>query len=285
MKDMSILINKKIINKETHEIRRVVEIDEINRKIIFVPDNDPASKPAYMAAASYDRRWTLYEEPAISVSDAPIKNNEDTASEIAPSDEPMKMSETVKALEDIFDKLNAIYFKGKLPKPVITVQTTPKAYGHCSTKKIWKSASESMYEINLGAEYINRPKEQTCCTLLHEMVHLFCNETGIRDTCQNGRYHNKVFAQQCEARDLAVEYDRANGHAYTSPTDTFKQKISDAGIDLSVRFAHIMPKIKETPSRNKAHRYVCLICGQEVRSTSELSLICGHCEVPMDRAE
>ena len=38
---------------------------------------------------------------------------------------------------------------------------------------------------------------------------------------------------------------------------------------------------KAKAERQKAHKYVCPICGQEVRSTSELSLICGVCEVPM----
>lgn len=92
---------------------------------------------------------------------------------------------------------------------------------------------------------------------------------------------NKAFSTECEARDLVVEYDRANGYAHTSPTDAFKQKIAEAGIDLTVRFARIMPKAKAKAERQKAHRYVCPICGQEVRSTSDLSLICGVCEVPM----
>lgn len=323
MKDMSIIANKKIVNKETNEVRLVVQIDEENRKIYSVPVNALDAEPSVMAAASYDRRWTLYEEPvakaaaetddllgdedddllgpdeAPSAEETPVEETpaEETPVEDKPeapkkphakkADEPadpaeaMRMSETIKALEDIFDKLNAIYFEGKLPKPVITVQTTPKAYGHCSTKKIWKSENEGMYEINLGAEFINRPKEQTCATLLHEMVHLYCNENDIRDTCQNGRYHNKAFSTECEARDLVVEYDRANGYAHTSPTDAFKQKIAEAGIDLTVRFARIMPKAKAKAERQKAHRYVCPICGQEVRSTSDLSLICGVCEVPM----
>lgn len=318
MKDMSIIANKKIVNKETNEVRLVVQIDEENRKIYSVPVNEPDAEPSVMAAASYDRRWTLYEEPVteaaaetddllgdedddllgpdevpsaeeIPAEETPVedKPEEPKKPRAKKADEPvdpaeaMRMSETIKSLEDIFDKLNAIYFEGKLPKPVITVQTTPKAYGHCSTKKIWKSENEGMYEINLGAEFINRPKEQTCATLLHEMVHLYCNENDIRDTCQNGRYHNKAFSTECEARDLVVEYDRANGYAHTSPTDAFKQKIAEAGIDLTVRFARIMPKAKAKAERQKAHRYVCPICGQEVRSTSDLSLICGVCEVPM----
>lgn len=304
MKDMTIIVNKKIVNKETNEVRLVVKIDEENRKIYSVPAAEPTAEPAIMAAATYDRRWKLYEEPVAPETSAAAEPEEPkpeapaaakpeepkpAAKKIEEADadptDPMKMSETVKALEGIFDKLNVIYFEGKLPRPVITVQTTPKAYGHCSTKKIWRADNEGMYEINLGAEFINRPKEQTCCTLLHEMVHLFCNENEINDTCQHGRYHNKAFMAECEARDMIVEYDRANGYAHTSPTDAFKQKLAEAGVDLTVRFARVMPKAKAKAEREKAHKYVCPICSQEVRTTSELSLICGVCEVPMARED
>nr|DAH15917.1 MAG TPA: SprT-like family [Bacteriophage sp.] len=285
MKDMTIIENKKIVNKETNEVRKVVEIDEVNRKIFSVPVDEPDAEPTCMAAATYDRRWGLYEEPETETAAEPETEESKTETAAEDKPEPMKMSETITALENIFDKLNALYFEGALPRPVITVQTTPKAYGHCSTKKIWKSENEGMYEINLGAEFINRPKESTCATLLHEMVHLYCTENELADTCQNGRYHNKTFKAECEARDLAVEYDRANGYAHTAPTDAFKAKLAEAGIDLSVRFARIMQKTKAKAEREKAHRYVCPICGQEVRTTAELSLICGHCNVNMDRLD
>ena len=314
MKDMTIIANKKIVSKESGEVRLVVKIDEENRKIFSVPAAEPAAEPTVMAAATYDRRWTIYEEPAVPEADDLLGDNEagkpaetgdapEEKPEGEPADEPkpdkkakksaeadpadpMKMSETIAALEDIFDKLNAIYFEGKLPKPVITVQTTPKAYGHCSTKKIWKAGeAEGMYEINLGAEYINREKEQTCATLLHEMVHLYCNENEISETCQKGRYHNKTFKAECEARNLEVEYDRANGYSHTIATEAFKAKLTEAGVDLTVRFARIMPKAKAKAERAKAHAYVCPICGQAVRTTGDLSLICGVCEVPMSRAD
>ena len=314
MKDMTIIANKKIVSKESGEVRLVVKIDEENRKIFSVPAAEPAAEPTIMAAATYDRRWTIYEEPAVPEADDLLGDNEagkpaetgdapEEKPEGEPADEPkpdkkakksaeadpadpMKMSETIAALEDIFDKLNAIYFEGKLPKPGITVQTTPKAYGHCSTKKIWKAGeAEGMYEINLGAEYINREKEQTCATLLHEMVHLYCNENEISETCQKGRYHNKTFKAECEARNLEVEYDRANGYSHTIATEAFKAKLTEAGVDLTVRFARIMPKAKAKAERAKAHAYVCPICGQAVRTTGDLSLICGVCEVPMSRAD
>lgn len=298
MKDMTIIDKKKIVNKETNEVRFVKEIDEVNRKIYSVPIDQLDAEPTCMAAASYDRRWTLYVEPIVEETpvpeDKPVEETpkpEKKAKKTKPADtdkqpdDPMKMGETITALEGIFDKLNAIYFEGKLPRPVITVQTTPKFYGHCTTKRVWKSEAEAMYEINLGAEFINRPKESTCCTLLHEMVHLYCVDNGITDTCQNGRYHNKTFKAECEARDLEVDYDRTNGYAYTKPTDAFKAKLADAGIDLTVRFARVMPKAKQKTERAPAHKYICPCCGQKLSTTAELFLICGICECTMDRVD
>ena len=63
MKDMTTVLNKKIVNKETNEVRLVVKIDEENRKIFSVPAGEPTAEPTCMAAASYDRRWRLCEEP------------------------------------------------------------------------------------------------------------------------------------------------------------------------------------------------------------------------------
>lgn len=278
MKDMTIIDGKKIVNKEINEVRKVVRIDEENRKIFSVPANEPDAEPSVMAAATYDRRWTIYEEPE---TEAPATEAETPAAE----EVPMNMSDVVAKLEALFDLLNMAYFDGILPRPVITVQSTPKYYGHCSTKKIWKSENDARYEINIGAEYLNRPSADTAATMCHEMVHLYCLEQEIADTCQKGRYHNKTFKVECEDRDLEVGYDRANGYTHTTPTEAFKKTLEDAGFVLEVPFARIPPKAKAKAEREKAHKYVCPICGQEVKTTAELSLICGVCKVPMERVD
>ena len=137
MKDMSIIANKKIINKETNEVRLVVSIDEENRKIHSVPVDEPNAEPSIMAAASYDRRWKLYEEPEAEVSE--------TAEPEVNHDEPMKMSDVVTKLESLFDILNRVYFDNALPKPVITVQSTATAllrrFGRARTTVSTKSTS------------------------------------------------------------------------------------------------------------------------------------------------
>lgn len=200
---------------------------------------------------------------------------------------PMTMSAVITALEDLFDKLNALYYEGKLPKPVITVQSTPRAYGHCSTKKVWTGEDSERYEINIGAEFLDRPMEETAATLNHEMVHLYCLVNEIQDTCQNGRYHNKTFKEEAENRDLHIEYNRTVGYSITSPTEAFTDKLKKSGFDMSINFSREKPQGKgdsntEGSKRAKPNKYVCPCCGQTVRSTATLHLICADCDERME---
>ena len=101
---MTTVLNKKIVNKETNEVRLVVKIDEENRKIFSVPASEPTAEPTGMAAASYDRRWRLCEEPAaeeqVTETAAEPQTEEPKTEEPATEDrrEPRKMSETITAL-------------------------------------------------------------------------------------------------------------------------------------------------------------------------------------------
>lgn len=103
----------------------------------------------------------------------------------------------ISCLEELFQKFNDKFYAGKLEQPIITVSpdTTGGAYGWCTAWKAWKddvesSADEGYYEINLCAEHLNRPFEQICGTLLHEMVHLYNLYEGVQDTSRGGTYHN-----------------------------------------------------------------------------------------------
>jgi len=201
----------------------------------------------------------------------------------------LSLSEIINKLENLFDLLNRLYFENALPRSVVTVQSTPRAYGHCSGKKIWNGKAEDenkgQYEINIGAEYLDRPSENTAAIMLHEMVHLYCRENSLAETCQNGRYHNKLFKQECESRGLIIKYDRTNGYSTTSPSDGFIESLRANGYVLEVPFArHTLVIEKRKALRVKAHKYICPDCGQEVKTTQELSLICGICDITMERA-
>lgn len=211
------------------------------------------------------------------------------------------MSSTITKLEAVFDALNDEFFGGKLPKPMLTIQSTPRAYGHCSTKKIWVAGEDGRYEINIGAEYLSRPTENTCATLLHEMVHLYCLENDIKDTSQGGRYHNGNFKKEAEARQLSISYDSTIGWSVTAPTDAFRETLTRLGISWQIDFARELPVSRRAkgpmpgaadpndpnanpdPEKPKYKGYHCPQCGQTIRTTKELFLMCGLCKVDMER--
>ena len=68
----------------------------------------------------------------------------------------------------------------------------PKA-GHYTTWDAWRQDEKGYREINLGAESLSRPIENTIATLIHEMTHHYCAMAGIKDTSRGGTYHNKKF--------------------------------------------------------------------------------------------
>ena len=131
----------------------------------------------------------------------------------------VKTSRAAGQLEKMFRELNKHYFAGKLPEPIISLKKTPSAYGHITCSKVWQAGGENKYEINISSATLDRPIEETASTLLHEMVHECCMETGIKDTSNNGVYHNRRFKEQAEAHGLTVDHHEKYGWTITSPSE------------------------------------------------------------------
>ena len=151
----------------------------------------------------------------------------------------VSLKPVIAELEDLFSKFNARFFADKLEKPVITVSPdhTRGAYGWCTGWKAWQDGTKEggYYEINLCAEYLNRPFEETCGTLLHEMVHLQNLQDGIQDTSRSGTYHNKKFKETAEAHGLTVEKGEKYGwHKTTLSPEAleFVQSLGKQGFTL-----------------------------------------------------
>lgn len=103
-------------------------------------------------------------------------------------------------LHTAFKLINKKYFNNELPLPAITIQSSGKrlSMGWCTVNEVWrdKEGKVKMYEINLGAEYINVSFEETMDTLMHEMVHLYNLVKKVQDVSRNGTYHNKRFLER-----------------------------------------------------------------------------------------
>lgn len=195
-------------------------------------------------------------------------------------------------LNKIFAALNATYFENALAKPVITIQSTPRAYGHVSVVKVWHSDEEERHELNIGAGTLNRPIENVVATMLHEMVHLYCMQNGIKDTSRGLTYHNKNFKREAEKRDLHIEHDPRIGWSCTEPTPALVEWCINQQLD-EIRVCR-MDAIRTVPPAggtngsptsdprppkkpSSTRKYICPCCGSSVRATRDIKLICGEC--------
>jgi len=149
------------------------------------------------------------------------------------------LKSVIEELENLFSKFNVRFFESKLEKPVITVSPdhTSGAYGWCTGWKAWQDGRKEggFYEINLCAEYLNRAFEETCETLLHEMVHLQNLQDGVQDTSRSGTYHNRKFKEAAEAHGLTVEKSEKYGWYKTTLNPealAFVQSLGQNGFSL-----------------------------------------------------
>lgn len=111
----------------------------------------------------------------------------------------------IKELERFFAHFNRKLYKGKLPQPVITIQTAGrKPYLGWFRADSWKDKKKEVPEINITAEEMNRAPEAILETLIHEMVHLDNWMNNIKDVSSN-QYHNKNFLRGCEEVNLICE--------------------------------------------------------------------------------
>lgn len=198
-------------------------------------------------------------------------------------------------LNRIFDLLNEQYFENTLSRPTITIQSTPKAYGHFSLRDdTWISKTGATHEINIGAGTLSRPIENVVATLLHEMVHYYNHVNGVQDTSRGNTYHNKRFRECAEAHGLTVEHHPTYGWSITSPgdslldfclynglTDILLNRNEQYGVRVPVGGAYSgtgnTPPLKPSSTR----KYICPCCGNSVRATKAVNIGCLDCNVQM----
>lgn len=201
----------------------------------------------------------------------------------------MTISQATKFLEDAFDALNKEYFEGALPKPIITIQTSPKAYGHFTVHEVWQDRQRKVtaHEINISAEALDRPIAKTIATLVHEMVHYYCHLNNIQDTSRGSTYHNKRFKEESEKRGLLIDYDPRIGWSITQPAPALKSFCTSQHWrnKLTISRTGGMGADDPKPKRpSSTRKYVCPCCGMSVRATRDVSIMCMECEKAMEKA-
>ena len=202
-----------------------------------------------------------------------------------------KMSRAVSQLEHIFSNLNTDFFCGELPVPIITVQSKPGTYGHSSVAKVWQKHDTRTYELNIAAEVLNYPIEETIDTMLHEMVHIYCREHGIKEVSRGGKYHNGRFREIAEAHGLTCFRQGQYGWNTRPGDNLIEYALSKGWSEIRIGRATLPPLVRigaggpaqaggqpeggKRPSSTR--KLVCPCCGQSVRATKKVNIICGDC--------
>lgn len=200
----------------------------------------------------------------------------------------MTISQAVKFLEDAFDALNKQYFEGALTRPIITIQTSPRAYGHFTTSEVWRDGQRkrSFHEINISAEALDRPIANTIATLVHEMVHYYCSEQGIQDTSRGNTYHNRRFKEEAEKRGLVIDYNDKIGWSVTQPSKALRSFCASQHWRNKLTIARCGTFGGKDPAPKKptsTRKYACPDCGLSVRATKDVDVICAGCGVHLKK--
>lgn len=202
-------------------------------------------------------------------------------------------------LEYGFEVLNKVYFNNELPPVVITIMSSPKTYGHFTVGKVWKADESHLNEINISAEHLDRPIQNVMATLQHELIHYYCQLNNIADTSQSGRYYNKFFRKEAEARGLIISYAKYIGYSITQPSQEFIEVIQTHGIEKPMEINRdgiwaitgiggngsgddgkggTDGKGVQTGKRKTSTRkYKCPCCGNSFRATKDIRVLCMDC--------
>lgn len=199
----------------------------------------------------------------------------------------------IHAFEKSFQLANKKFYNGELEAPVITIQQGAKerAYGWVSLQKVWHEEKGGEYrELNISAEYLQRGFAEVSTTLLHEMVHIRNMMDGVQDTARRGIRHNQKFADTGAAHGMEPykgdDFDKAGWRVkMTEETEAWTvENFKDLQAALTM-YRDVAKKGEKKKTASRVLKYVCPCCGQSVRATKEIYLICGACKEDMTLEE
>lgn len=192
------------------------------------------------------------------------------------------ISKYIRNAEKLYDFLNGEYFNSELTRPVIFINedTTKGAYGWYTPFESWEGKENKYKEIVITADYLDQ--NDWTGTLLHEMVHQYNWEIRkVQDTSRSGTYHNSEFKKGAIEHGLKCEKTQKYGWSKTELTEETKRKIEKFLGESKITIHRNKPK-QRTKSRNShSIKYICPICGQTIRSTKPVFILCGICNEEM----
>lgn len=93
----------------------------------------------------------------------------------------------------------------------------PRSWGTRKSGEGDEGETRTVYgEILLAGESLERGAVGTLGTLLHELVHAYCDANEVKDTSNGNRYHNTKFKEKAEEFGLEIEKANTIGWSVTT---------------------------------------------------------------------
>lgn len=198
--------------------------------------------------------------------------------------------EAIQYLGKLYDFLDEKFFESALSKnkPVITVYPDErnKALGWFVLGEVWRRDGEERgaTEINIVASTMRLSPHEIAAVLLHEMVHQYCYDNKFKDCSRSGQYHNKLFKRIAESHGLTVDFNSKIGYAITGLTLESRATIGEFVKDEKFLYRESVRKGQRVKS-SSTRKYVCPVCGQSVRATKAVNIMCADCDEKMVEEE
>lgn len=143
-------------------------------------------------------------------------------------------------------------------------------HGHFFPNSWTTSDGETVHEIVLSGESLERGAVPTLGTLLHELAHAYNHENEIKDVSDGGRYHNKDFRNTAERMGLSIEKaDRIGFSVTTVPAETVSKwgaEINDLERSLKT-WRRSVTELAAAKKTSKKYTMVCYSCNDPVVTT------------------
>ena len=202
-------------------------------------------------------------------------------------------------LQKAYDFFNEKLFGNELPEAVITLSgEARKAYGyfrhqcfHDETKNAegnTPDAAPTWDEIALNPfQMRGRTNEETLSTLVHEMVHLWQHHFGKPKKV----HHDKQWAFKMEELGLMPSSTGAEGGKrtgmrvshYIIDGGLYSEVVKD--VPVTVDFSAFKMTLSGKTGKKYYFKYECPECEATARAKKDANLICGSCNVKMEKEE
>ena len=170
----------------------------------------------------------------------------------------------------------------KRPRVVIAVSSRRTLSLGWYSPNRWGGKRDAIDEIAILPGTTSAGIHETSNTLVHELAHFVNEALEIRDTCRDGRYHNRRFKGMAENFGLGVQKVTTYGYAATTISTELHRQVNTLVNRKQIDTSVFLLKRNQTRAGRTQVKLYCTECGMFAyllkNRIDEFQLLCGKCE-------